>query len=375
MTVTKVTPGLDEEPYTQRLNLESPSGITAFVKMLKDLWGAEVNWTETVARAKSRLVTMYRNTPRHSRLSHEPDRVPRRFFIDEIVPEGHHSILYAPPASGKSYTVGDMALSVALGIPFCGRPTIPVPVLVLDYEMNDKVEWERRLERLILGHGMDPWIMEDMPFVHMCGNGIPLAEQWQAVRKVARDNGIQQMFVDSIGPAVGGELFDPRAAMAYFAALDRIGVTSLSIGQSPAGDSEKLYGNVFWEYAPHGRVWALSRGETEGKDRIDIAWRCAKTSNGRWPLPWGMELLFADDEAGPVMVREQAIPDLEEAKRLLGGTIWQMLGDRRMTIAEIAKELGARVDAVKDALFMGRGESFRSAQRFDGAKQWEWYRA
>ena len=38
------------------------------------------------------------------------------------------------PGSGKSYVVLGLALAVATGKPFCGRPTTQLPVLTLDKE-------------------------------------------------------------------------------------------------------------------------------------------------------------------------------------------------------------------------------------------------
>lgn len=63
----------------------------------------------------------------------EPDE-PVRWLVEELLPQGGLSVLAGKPKAGKSTLARDLALAVAQGRPFIGRPVAPSPVVYLALE-------------------------------------------------------------------------------------------------------------------------------------------------------------------------------------------------------------------------------------------------
>lgn len=60
-------------------------------------------------------------------------------LIDGLLGKGMLSVIYGPPRNGKSFIALDMAMSVATGQPWFGRPVLPGPVLYATCEGLDGV--------------------------------------------------------------------------------------------------------------------------------------------------------------------------------------------------------------------------------------------
>ena len=364
MTVSMGVEGIEDEPYALRLNMLSESAKQGLVRALGDHYGnKELGWTRLLATGLGRIVKSIRDPEITERLEYIENRPSRTFLVEEVLPEGQTSILFAPPASTKSLTSAFLAVSVALGGDFAGwRVPRSSPVLILDYESN-KEDWERRIARCLLGLGLDPAIIEDLPIRRIPGGGIPMADQVRRLRRAAEETGAELLIVDSAGWAVSGDMLEPSAAMKFFNALERVNVpTKLVIGQAPAADDTKLYGNAFWQYAPHGRNWRLS-GKPVG-DEANITWVCAKNSNGPWPQPWGMSIRFTGTD-GPIVFSRSGTED-EYAERIrdfltLNGVMLQ---------GDIAKAIEIPYEETGRVLTGGRG-LWCQVQKMDD-NRWGW---
>jgi hypothetical protein len=364
MTVSMGVEGIEDEPYALRLNMLSESAKQGLVRALGDHYGnKELGWTRLLATGLGRIVKSVRDPEITERLEYIENRPSRTFLVEEILPEGQTSILFAPPASTKSLTSAFLAVSVALGGSFAGwRVPRSSPVLILDYESN-KEDWERRIARALLGLGLDPAIIEDLPIRRIPGGGIPMADQVRRLRRAAEETGAELLIVDSAGWAVSGDMLDPAPAMKFFAALDRVNVpTKLVIGQVPAADDTKLYGNAFWQYAPHGRNWRLS-GKPVG-DEANITWICTKNSNGPWPQPWGMSVRFNGTD-GPIVFNRSGTED-EYAER-----IQEFLSLNGVTPqGEVAKAIEIPYEQASRILTGGRGVWCQLERTADS--RWGW---
>ena len=363
LTVVMITPGNEPEPYSQRINLLSHSARNALESSLGRQFGKEVGWTTVVSKAYGRAIEAYRNEDRLEVMEHVPDRPSLTFLIDTLLPEGQVSMFYAPPANHKSYLAGATALSVALGVPFCGLESQRGPVVIVDYE-GTRPEYEVRMERLLQGMGLDPAILPDVPVRYWPGKGVPFADQADAIRRSVQRIDAKLLIIDSAGYAVGGDMFSPNEAMRFFAAIARIGITTLVIGQVPAADKEKLYGNQYWEYSVHGRIWLLKRGQegADGADDIDIALVCRKASNGRWPHPLSMHIHF-DGDTGPVSLESQDFREVPEFARELSAFTprikhWLLNNPGLWTIVDIANGIKEDTDETWRTLRDGRNTDF-----------------
>lgn len=354
MRVILALPGTAEESYVERINIYSSSGKAAFVSALANQFdGDKKTWTRIVNSAFEQIDGEWKQHARASSFVFDPARPAREFLVDQLFPAGHHSVLFAPPATGKSFVVQEISLCVSMGLPFVGLSVKQGPVLILDYE-SQRVDWEERWERLLKAHGFDAEFMAELPVRYLPGGGIPLAEQWRIVKREVDELGAVCLIIDSAMPAAGGDMFSTSVAAAYFSALDRIGVTSVTIGQVPAADNGRLYGNQQWQYAPHGRIWQMEKQQGYGSagDVMEIAFTCKKSSNGRPPEPFAVAVEFEEDR-GPVRFRPADLRDVPEYPAGSDAEVierWLRLAGPALPAHELAKETQLEVERVLTTL-------------------------
>ncbi len=368
-------PGTEPEPHWQRLNLLSPSSRDAMRQSLERQFGKEFNWQLNTTKAVNRAVAAYRNADRLESFEHNPERLPMQFLIETLVPKGQQSILHGPPAVGKSFIVAAITLAVSRGSDFCGLACEYSPVLIVDWENDREMDHEPRMERLMEGMGLDPAELNRLPIKFWDGKGIPLVEQADAIRRARLSMGAELVIVDSLGPAAGGEMFSPEATMRLFAALKRIGGTALIIGQVPAADEERLYGNQYYLYMPHGRIWVVKRTSAiEGQDEVDVSLVCKKASNGQWPKPIPIHMSFTGTN-GPITLSPGK---QREEPAGLASRIYDYLESvypESRSKGQIALELGVEIGTVSRLVEKQRGVlwSFDAeAWKATGTDAWVW---
>lgn len=384
LTVSLLLPGAIEEPYAQRINLLSASARRDLVSALGQQFGKDAGmggWTKVVSVAYSRVLQAQREGIQVAPFS-MAETEERDWLIDEILPARQVSIIYAPPAAAKSYFCQSMALAVTgatEGGKFAGEyPVSQGAVLYIDYEnTDDRQTLDRRFTRLLRGAGLSGEELPGIPLFYMPGGGMALADQIRAVRRVVEQNAVQFIIVDSIGPAMGGDMFDTGATLRLFAALGKVPATWLLIGQVPDADQEKLYGNAYFRYAPHGNIYLLRRDGGKGEDEsLDLGLVCMKTSEGRWPKPRAFRLEF-DGDTGPVRLTTQSFRELVAFERDLSvqDRIVELMRSQprgKWQVHEIAKELGVEVAGVRSALNKGKGHSFSLLRPEGQGESWAW---
>ena len=355
MRVTLTLPGTEEGSYVERINMYSSSSKQLFVAQLAlQFEGDKKAWTRIVNSAFEQIDGEIKAKAKSAPFSFDPNRPPREFLVETLFPWRQHSLIFAPPAVGKSYVSQELSLCIAMGFPFVDFETKQGPVLILDYE-SQQTDWEERWERLLVAHGYDPEFVAELPIRYMAGAGVPLAEQWRAVKREMDATDAIALIVDSAMPAAGGDMFSTSTATSYFSALDRIGRTSITIGQVPAADAGKLYGVQSWIYNPHGRLWVLGKEQKPGSagDDLHISWTCTKNSNGRWPEPFAINIHF-DGEHGPVTFSGEDLRDVPAFAAELSDTNqienWLRLTKSALPIHQIADECKIPVERVRDAV-------------------------
>lgn len=363
LTVSHLSPVAEREPYSQRINLLSQSARAGLERALGMQFGKDgINWTTAISTAYSRVRATFLEMDRALQIGALPEMSRPTFLVDTILPEGQPTIVFGDGSSGKTMISYALGLSVALGGDFCGLPVKQGGVLILDYETNGATA-RFRFRRLLTGMALDPDLLTEIPVHYVPAMGIPLPDQVDALERTIRAKGISLLIIDSAGAACPGKPEDSVAALAYFNALNRLNVTSLTIAHVNRGDaatsSYRPFGSTFWHNMAR-RTWFVRRDTEEESDEVDVGLICRKVNDGRMPKPLAYRMTFRGD-TGPITFQTQAFRDVAAFanERPAGEVIHEYLvANGHATIAQIAEATGLANDNVKSVLYRGRDKVF-----------------
>ncbi|HLF77246.1 MAG TPA: bifunctional DNA primase/helicase, partial [Dehalococcoidia bacterium] len=324
------------ESYNERLNLDSSSARTQLRRDLDDFFGKEHGWTSLLNKAVYRAREAYLLQERAVELFDVPDPMGEVMLIPPLTVADGPTIFFGDGSSGKSYIAFLMALCSVYGFDFVGHRVPLMRVMIVDYEDSES-NVKRRINRLCagLGEGILP-----IGIYYWNARGIPLKDQWEAIKRSCSKNGIGWLIIDSAAPASGGPPEDAVSALAFFRALKRIGLPALVIAHITKGEkTDKPFGSVFWHNEAR-RTWFVKRIQEEDSDQIDIGLYNRKVNDGRKPLPIGLRLTF-DGIDGPVSVQSQSLADVPEllSETSAQNQIWETL-TQPMTVAQLGEATG-----------------------------------
>jgi hypothetical protein len=196
-------------------------------------------------------------------LADVPDDPPGELLLG-ILEQGP-TLAYGAPGVGKGTTGAWLIVEAqAAGM-------LP---LIYDAERRPR-EWSRRVSGLGGDRSRVIYLSpEDLPKTHL---GKPLWAVAQVIGYVVKAAGADVLLVDSIMPAIGlGEerlKSDAQAPFLYVAALDALGIPSLSFGHPPKGQPEgDPFGSFAWTAAMR-LTWLGTKAEGDGHR---IRWRPRK---------------------------------------------------------------------------------------------------
>lgn len=253
------------------------------------------------------------------------------------------TLAYGAPGVGKGSTGAYV---------ICESQRTGMNPAIFDAERRPR-EWARRVSGL--GGDRSRVVYLEPEDLGPSRAGRPLWENAPEIGRVVRAAGVDLLIVDSIMPATGvGEdrlRSDAQVPFLYVAALDGLGIPSLSLGHPPKGQPEgDPYGSFAW-LAAMRLTWLGTRAEGEAHR---IRWRPRKR-NERGHIP-GILLTFTYGDDGRLagVTRE----DDEESTRewLLAALI---RGPR--TMADLAEE------ALEEADEPAPGELDRIKERLGSA--------
>lgn len=366
LTVTHLSPVAEREPYRQRVNLLSQSARDSLERALGKQFGGgkEMNWTVAVSTAYARVQEAYLSMDRAVQLASLPEMETHEFLVDTIVPRDQPTIVFGDGSSGKTYLCYALALAVALGDTrgFCGMHVRQAPVLIIDYETGPRSA-RLRFRRLIEGLGFDLVILEDLPIYFWDADGVPLADQVDAINRFIAAKDIGLIIIDSGADACGGEPEKAGVALNYFNALARLGTTTITISHVTNSDADtssyRPFGSRYWHNRAR-RTWYVKREQEEDSDDVDVAFLCRKVNDGRKPRAIAFHLRFEGDN-GPVTVRRGEFREMEafdteapKADRIIAF----LTRAGTATIPEISDETSLANRIVRDVLDRGRGKLF-----------------
>jgi hypothetical protein len=232
----------------------------------------------------ARRLPLLRDGPTWRTLAEVPDDPPEPLLLGILEPRGQ-TLMYGPPGIGKGMTGAWIVREAQrLGM----RP------MIYDAERRER-EWSRRVSGL--GGDRARVIYVTPGDLGRAYAGRPLWDADEAITSIVKMTGSDLLFIDSILPAVGvGEerlRSDAQAPYLFVAALDALGIPSLSFGHPPKGQPEgEPFGSMAWVAAMR-LTWLGTRGESEAHV---VRWRVRKR-NERGHLA-GVLLTFSYGQDG-----------------------------------------------------------------------------
>ena len=341
-----------QEPYNERLNLDSSTARNQLRIDMEKLYGKEYNWTALLNKAIYRARDTYLTQERATDIFNVPDPIGEPMLVAPLLVADGPTVWFGDGSSGKSYLSFLLALCSSHGVDFCGMKVPTLPVMVIDYE-DSATNVKRRMNRLAagLGGGVLP-----LGVIYWDARGIPLKDQVEAIKRSCEKHGVGWLIIDSAAPACGGPPEDSVSALAFFRALKRIGLPALviaHISKQGENNTHKPFGSVFWHNEAR-RTWFVKRIQEEDSDEIDVGLYNRKVNDGRKPLPLGFHLSFTGTD-GPVRVTPKSLNEVPEllSETSANNQVWAALS-QSMTIAEIMEETGLPFRTVERVLLRGK---------------------
>jgi hypothetical protein len=135
----------------------------------------------------------------------------RQWIVPGLLLRRNLSVLVAPPASGKSLLTLQLAIAIALGIPWGGwRPRAPEKVFIINAE-DDYDEMCRRLYGAVTEMGVDQAALADRIFLAETPESIVIARMDHKTKTVIRTPLVERL-VETIGrEGIGVTIADPFA--------------------------------------------------------------------------------------------------------------------------------------------------------------------
>lgn len=288
-----------------RVNLFSGSSRNAHATTLRGALGKGIKWDillSTVCLKVDHYLSNKDTTVDLSKI--EVNEIP--WLLHPFLQEKSANIIFADGGTSKTFITLNMAIALAAGKPFLGfTPKRPIKTLFIDYE-DEAVTARYRINMLCKAPNIniDPLFAVENVKYHK-PDGI-LAVSVSAIKKLVHMHNIELLLIDSLSSAAGSGLETPDSANAYFDALSKIGVTSLSIAHvaksgTEQDDQSHPFGSIFWTNRARN-IWNIRGKEATAKDELDaiagipakhLGFFHRKCNSDRLQKPIGAKIYFA----------------------------------------------------------------------------------
>jgi hypothetical protein len=341
MEVQALLPGQPKEPYTQSLNLLSPSSRDQCRREMEHVLGNDPKgqWISLISRAVAKAKDAYLNVDRSISSADLVAPEALEFIVPDLCVADGINILFGTGSGGKTWLLMKMALAVSRGDSFLGRPTKQRNVLYVDCETGQST-YAYRLRRLCAGEGLT---LEDARQVRFWnGKGIPFADQVPSIKRTCDEHEIGLICLDHIAAACGGDANEQSVASALANGVGKIGIPVMALAHITGADMrnpeavDKPFGSIFWHNNARRTTFVLRQQEAESSV-AELGLYPKKVNDGRWPAPYGARIVF-DDPSGPVTVDTNDLRSnrVLSAVRGFEHVIWDLLA-RPMSVEEIAE--------------------------------------
>ncbi|MBT3447919.1 MAG: AAA family ATPase [Bacteroidetes Order II. Incertae sedis bacterium] len=273
-----------------------------------------------------------------------PDPQKRKWVVDRLIPEGYMTILAAHGGVGKSFLALRLAVSACLGLPFLEQPTETKRVLYIDAEL-DEVEFQRRLNRVLSGMGLDNSVLKNRLWYIQLPGPITSSKTISTIKSHIRRLDIGFSILDSLSIALGADATKQEVVSTAMKGLEEWG--SLFALDHVSGSEAR---NAAFLASPFGSVFkynqarsVLTLGKAEGGG---IVMRSIKSNFSADGTVLAYKLDFEQDE-GAIKFRRIELTD----SSLDGGR--HHLKSHEQTLAAI-RDLFVGVGVELDAIFSWR---------------------
>jgi len=255
------------------LALKSVSARYAIANQLrKDLFVFPWDWMISCIAFKTIEVSRRQEATEEVRADPDMDITPP-YALAPILYQGHPTVIFGDKNTGKSLIA--MAIAYIVQLPFKDNQLgLVVPnekacfVLYADYE-DEKPTFTQRWTGIERGFNLEG-VETTIFYRHMTSR---LADSVEALRPEIIDKHIGLIIVDSLGPAAGGNLYDPEPAIAYHTALRALGVTSLTLAHNSKDANQKkksIFGSVFFTNLARS-IWQADADEDHVPNELTMS--------------------------------------------------------------------------------------------------------
>ena len=233
-----------------------------------------------------------------------------QFLLEPILYKGLPTIIFGEKAVCKS-TIAIIAYTCLI-LPWHDNPLgwvapdRPIKALLADYEVDYEIT-QYNAKRLQEGMGLPAFPV----FYRRCS--LPLADDIEQIRERMAEIKAEAIIIDSLGPAVGGDLKLPGEALRFTSALRQLRCAALIIGQTSKEKEKKqasVFGSTFFEYYSRN-ILELRKVQEEGEDTLDIALYHRYCNLGRRQPAMGFKMHFTDQSID-IQRKEITAPELVE---------------------------------------------------------------
>ncbi len=225
-----------------------------------------------------------------------------------------------------------------------------IRTLYCDWEVEDSVA-QFNLQRIQRGMGWPDISI----FYRRCL--LPLAEDVEQIQGKMSEVGAEALIIDSLGPAVGGDLKSPESALHFTKAIRSLNCSPLVIGQTSKDKDSKtksVYGSTFFEYYARNIIELKKIGGDE--DDFDVALINTYNNLGKKFKPIGLHISFTDDTIALSTKEASNMPELYNLLPLKRRIADFLLDAGMQTLQEIAKGVDASAEQCRVRLYELRRE-------------------
>ncbi len=282
------------------------------------------------------------------RFSDLGDPEPRRFVVEDILPEKHPCLLHGGGGSAKSILAALLGVCISSGKleKFLDRTIFRHgPALIIDFELEVD-EQHRRVRALCEGLGIA--IPENL--YYLSGLGMSTNDVFERALKICEKLDVVFVVIDSIGFAMRGDMESSKDVNAFFGEyvdpLRAIGVTPMIIdhqGKLQTGESyqrKTAFGSAFKEHRSRSilQVEAVNNDRDAGILRVRI--RHKKTNFSARLEPFDVELKFGSGRIEVQTLELTAVDSASEESLSATERIKLALKDGDKTTSELSECTG-----------------------------------
>jgi hypothetical protein len=347
--------------FSTRLNLESASAREGYVRSLQRITKSKKEFDAYLSEAIQAVKNALRSTSKVIRLVDAPPKENAQWLLEPFILDKTTNILFGEGGGGKTFVALRWLLSLATGIPFLGvKPLRMVKCLFLDYE-DVSSEGLDRVYKLCGGSGLDVDMgkLRENIF-YMNANGMPLHDLVPTLKEIIIENNIDFLLLDSAALACGGEPEKADSATRYFNAIQKLGITSLTIAhETKTENHDHVFGSIFWRNSARN-IWN-GQTETDASDnrRISFELYHRKCNHAAKRNPVSLEIFHGDGfvniakanyevRSENMKPTERIIISLKEKPKFLADLFTEMDDVKKDTIRTAIKRLKAKGTVLND---------------------------